>query len=308
MYFSSCIRGGPPVAFLNFASSSATTPVPLLGVLPDASPRCFQSQTMCRSPGAVEPDVAPLRVEVRQGPLSIVPLAGRRGRPRALRRRPRRCAAATCPSPLTGPSGSIAPSQTESVGSGTSRSGSKSCRTPRPSHAGHIPCGLLKLNSCGLGGSKLMPQCGAGVVRREEQVGLSPRRATITVPSPSFSACSTASASRGRTAGPGLQPVDHDLDVVLDLPVELQVVGQRDDLRRRPGPGRSRASPGRRTGPCTPPSGRGSPGRGRENAVPVGQRQDPARRSARGSAPRSAGRTSGSAPGRPGRRGRGGSR
>ena len=30
---------------------------------------------------------------------------------------------------------------------------------PSPSQFGHIPCGLLKLNSCGLGGSKLSPQC-----------------------------------------------------------------------------------------------------------------------------------------------------
>jgi len=54
--------------------------------------------------------------------------------------------------------GSIAPVQTEREGSGTSSAGSKSWRTPNPSHFGHIPCGLLKLKSCGLGGSKLSPQ------------------------------------------------------------------------------------------------------------------------------------------------------
>ena len=36
---------------------------------------------------------------------------------------------------------------------GTSRSGSKSCRIAQAVAVGHIPCGLLKLNSCGLGGS-----------------------------------------------------------------------------------------------------------------------------------------------------------
>ena len=47
------------------------------------------------------------------------------------------------------------------------------------------------------------PASSTGVVRRQEQVGLA-LRATMTVPSPSLSACSTASASRGRTAGPAL--------------------------------------------------------------------------------------------------------
>ena len=62
------------------------------------------------------------------------------------------------PRSLTGPRGAMAPSQTESEGSGTSSSGAKSWRIPRPSHARHMPCGLLKLKSCGLGGSKLNPQ------------------------------------------------------------------------------------------------------------------------------------------------------
>ena len=43
--------------------------------------------------------------------------------------------------------------------SGTSNVGSKLYNSPSPSHARHMPCGLLKLKSCGLGGSKLMPQC-----------------------------------------------------------------------------------------------------------------------------------------------------
>ena len=43
-------------------------------------------------------------------------------------------------------------------GAVTSRSGSKLKNSPRPSHSRHMPCGLLKLKSCGVGGSKLMPQ------------------------------------------------------------------------------------------------------------------------------------------------------
>ena len=49
-------------------------------------------------------------------------------------------------------------------------------------------------------------------------------------PSAKLSACSTASASRGRTSGIDLQAIDDDLDVVLDPAIELQVVGQADDL------------------------------------------------------------------------------
>ena len=45
------------------------------------------------------------------------------------------------------------------LGSGTSRSGSNVKNSPRPLHSRHMPCGLLKLNSCGLGGSKLRLQC-----------------------------------------------------------------------------------------------------------------------------------------------------
>ena len=62
----------------------------------------------------------------------------------------------------------------------------------------------------------------------------------MTVPSPSLSACSTASASRPRCvvsrAGHSLEPVDDRLDLVLDLPVERQVVGQVDDLSVDPRP------------------------------------------------------------------------
>ena len=54
-------------------------------------------------------------------------------------------------------------------------------------------------------------------------------------------ACSTASASRVRTLGTGLEPVDDDLDVVLDLAVERQVVGQVDDLAVDPRPHVARA-------------------------------------------------------------------
>src|SRR4051794_4287959 len=56
------------------------------------------------------------------------------------------------------PTSSIQPCSNDLLESGTSRSGSKLKNSPRPSQVRHIPCGLLKLKSCGVGSSKLMPQ------------------------------------------------------------------------------------------------------------------------------------------------------
>ena len=58
-----------------------------------------------------------------------------------------------------GPINSKQPSLNDSLPSGTSSAGSKLYSSPSPSQSVHMPCGLLKLNSCGLGGSKLRPQC-----------------------------------------------------------------------------------------------------------------------------------------------------
>src|SRR5205823_5045554 len=134
-----------------------------------------------------------------------------------------------------GPITSKHPSRNDALGNCTSKSGSNEYFTPRPSHSGHIPCGLLKLNNCGLGGSNDKPQC---VQAYADENGMSPSRAsfrflrfapslplslspppsgsegargragegeadsaeTIKFPFPSRSASSTASASRGRTS------------------------------------------------------------------------------------------------------------
>jgi hypothetical protein len=52
----------------------------------------------------------------------------------------------------------MAPCEKDFERSGTSFSGSKLNISPRPSQEVHIPCGLLKLKSCGVGGWKLRPQ------------------------------------------------------------------------------------------------------------------------------------------------------
>ncbi|GBD36791.1 hypothetical protein HRbin36_01919 [bacterium HR36] len=121
-----------------------------------------------------------------------------------------------------GPRISTAPAAKLLLASGTSSNGSKSYFSPRPSHSGHIPCGLLKLNNCGEGGSKLSPQwaqayfadssnsstqrCGSSAAGPADE-GLAPAVLSVSgldstntsnVPSLSRSACSTASATRLR--------------------------------------------------------------------------------------------------------------
>ena len=121
----------------------------------------------------------------------------------------------------------MAPSQTESDGSGTRSSGAKSCRIPRPSHDRHIPCGLLKLKSCGLGGSKLNPQVGAGIVRRKQEIRLPLGRdddRSFAQLEGLLDRFGQPSALGCAQRGHGLEPVDDGLDVVLDLAVERELV------------------------------------------------------------------------------------
>ena len=56
--------------------------------------------------------------------------------------------------------GAIAPSATESSGSGTTSSGSTSYTMPRPSHSGHAPYGELNEKLRGASSSKLLPSDG----------------------------------------------------------------------------------------------------------------------------------------------------
>ena len=51
------------------------------------------------------------------------------------------------------PTTGTAPSHRLTSAFGINWSGSNENMFPRPSHDGHIPCGLLKLKSCGEGGS-----------------------------------------------------------------------------------------------------------------------------------------------------------
>src|SRR3546814_10458595 len=56
--------------------------------------------------------------------------------------------------------GTTAPFFRLSAWLGTTRSGSNSSRSPSPSHAGHAPCGALKLNSRGSIPAIVKPETG----------------------------------------------------------------------------------------------------------------------------------------------------
>ena len=154
---SSCARIGPPEAPRYLASSSLATPTHF-SACDQTLLLLFHRWTITRSPVPYSQARRHFSSRSRQGPLSIFPLGGPSGSDSRLAATPSNRCRRHFPISLTGPSGAIAPSQTDFDGSGTRSSGSKSWRMPRPSHAGHIPCGLLKLKSCGLGGSKPIPQ------------------------------------------------------------------------------------------------------------------------------------------------------
>src|SRR6478752_2055528 len=113
-----------------------------------------------------------------------------------LRQRPKSC---------HGPINSKQPSRNDAFGNGTTKSGSNEYFTPRPSHSGHIPCGLLKLKSCGLGGSNDKPQC---VQAYADENGMSPSRASFRFfrfsPPLGFSAPSSPVSSAGATGRAGV--------------------------------------------------------------------------------------------------------
>ena len=75
------------------------------------------------------------------------------------------------------------------------RSGSKYWRTPRPSHAGHAPLGLLKEKSCGWMSGSEMPHVGHACFS-ERRISSAPCSPTFAIPSPCLSAVSSESARR----------------------------------------------------------------------------------------------------------------
>ena len=158
--------------------------------------------------------------------------------------------------------GSSAPSEIESVGSGTISSGSITRRKPSPWHCGQHPCGELKEKILGSSSGIEVPQFRHA--KRSEKTRTSPRlpadgplsteapgassplvtsaalpassSSTSTSPSASWEAASIDSARRLRSALLHHQAVDDDRDVVLELLVEHDLLVEASQLAVDHGP------------------------------------------------------------------------
>src|SRR5437870_1561550 len=92
--------------------------------------------------------------------------------------------------------GAIAPSRTLSARLGTIRLGSNTISTPRPSHVGHAPCGLLNEKSLGSISSSVKPEIGQANFDEKVIDSLVSAFSTQTRPLLSASAVSNESANR----------------------------------------------------------------------------------------------------------------
>ena len=122
-------------------------------------------------------------------------LAPRRRRARRRAPRPRATARSPARRSPRRPHASTTPSRSVWRGSPMQRSGSTTSRAPRPSHAGHAPCGPLNENMRGSMGGSEMPQS-MQAKRSLIQNGSSSPACTSSRPSPSLSASSTLSVRR----------------------------------------------------------------------------------------------------------------
>ena len=124
----------------------------LMGVEP---PR--QVKVMCWSPVPYSHRSRSAGCKSCQGVSSMLP--GSRPRSRStVAATPGKICRRQQPMSFPGPTNSTHPWRNDSRSSGIRRPGSTEYNSPSPSHVAHMPCGLLKLNSCGLGGWKLIPQ------------------------------------------------------------------------------------------------------------------------------------------------------
>ena len=149
------------------------------------------------------------------------PATACRGRSRSARRSPGSPTRRS--SELPTDHGTSAPSAIESDGSGTSRSGSISCCAPRPVQRGHAPCGELNEKIRGWSSGSETP-CSGQAKLLGERAARSPSTTSIaTRPSASAIAVSIDCASRSAQVRLHHEPVDDDLDRVLELLVERRI-------------------------------------------------------------------------------------
>ena len=129
--------------------------------------------------------------------------------------------------------------------SGTSSSGSTSSSVPSPVHLGQAPNGLLNENDRGSTSSIDSGWSLGQAIRSEKRRSRSGSSASLSTNSTTRTP--PARPERGldgvgeATLGPGVvalgdEAVDHDVDGVLDLLLELGRLGQRHDLAVDPGP------------------------------------------------------------------------
>ena len=157
MYFSSCRSCSGLLLVRYLASSSGMMPSNVPPYLCDALP-ARQVKVMCSSPvpqsqmcALLFGEIVPRRFEQRA-------FGAARACAPASRPRRDRCAAASGPGRATGRPARCSLARTTCPGRAPAAR-DRSCRTrPGRRTSRHMPCGLLKLNSCGLGGSKLRPQ------------------------------------------------------------------------------------------------------------------------------------------------------
>ena len=116
--------------------------------------------------------------------------------------------------------GTSAPSSIESDGSGTTSSGSISCCVPRPVQRGHAPCGALKEKIRGWSSGSETPWSGHAKFWLNSSCSPVSTRSTATSPSERPAACSIDCVKPRPQVGAHHEPVDDDLDRVLELLVE----------------------------------------------------------------------------------------
>ncbi len=237
---SSCARIGPPEAPRYLLSRSLATPAHF-------SP-CektwllfFQWKTICRSPVPYNQMRRDLSSSLRQGPLSIEPLGGPPGSASMLAATPSKICRRHRPISLTGPKGAIAPSQTDKRRVRNQQLGVEVVADSQAVACQAHALRAVEAEQLRAGRLEPDPAGGAGIIRRQQPVG-PPFGRDDDRPLPAhqglfdgFDQPATLTGT-GIQAGTGLEPVDHDLDLMLDLAVERQVVGQIDHLTVHPGP------------------------------------------------------------------------
>ena len=184
---------------------------PFLGVRPDLAP-VLPAVDDHPVAGAVEPGAAPFLIEVAPWALEHRPLGGAVGVGLEVGRDALEEMPAPPPDLLDRPQRCDRPVPDRQRRVGDQQIGGEVVADAQAVAGQAHPLRAVEAEELRAGRVEADPAGGAGVVRREQARSGRPSAAMITVPSPSLSACSTASANRPRWVelrfGRGLEPVD----------------------------------------------------------------------------------------------------